>query len=630
MIRDIPVRAREAGPCGVILGVLKALRIILTVSGLALAPIGAYAMQESFYYSIEDLNDGMFGYNLLFVYLVELLLLAFTWSPRWAIFGSVAMCGVLGVAEYAVMLFRFVPIQPWDILSIGTAMSVADNYEFVWTDKIKLLVALYIAMLVISLVCIPKPKRPRLGRLPVRLLCTGLCLLSIGGYINLSGNVGFQEKMGYYPYLFTPTVVYKKNGFYFSFTSLMRYLEIEEPEGYDPRTLRNEAEEAVEKERAEGQGTVKDGTVERPNIIVIMNESFSDLDVYGDVDTGDTDVMSFVNSLTENTVKGYAYSSVKGGNTPNSEFEFLTGNTMAFLPMGSIPYQQYMTDDKVTENIFTRLQDMGYKTYGMHPYNASGWRRDEVYPNLGMSECLFLKDFIYPKYVRNYISDKSVYDMIYRLTAENIDNSTPLAFFTVTMQNHGGYTNGDKFANFNRDVEVHNVPEKLSGYVSTYQSLIKLSDGAFESLVDRYEGTGTPTLILMFGDHQPNSSVTDPVLLGLGRDRNPENLTELSIQYKVPFVMWANYDIEEQHDVITSINNLNIYLSEAAGLELSDYQLFRRAVMEEYPVITANFMISSDGKVVPVDSVDSPLIDTYKKLQYSHMFDKDPLNDFFY
>ena len=99
-------------------------------------------MQESFYYSVEDMSEGMFEYNLLFVYLVELFILALTWSPRWAVFGTVGMCGVLGVVQYAVMLFRFTPIMPWDILSLGTAMSVAGNYEFVWNEKIKMWVAM--------------------------------------------------------------------------------------------------------------------------------------------------------------------------------------------------------------------------------------------------------------------------------------------------------------------------------------------------------------------------------------------------------------------------------------------------------------------------------------------------------
>ena len=48
------------------------------------------------------------------------------------------------------------------------------------------------------------------------------------------------------------------------------------------------------------------------------------------------EVMPFIDSLTENTTRGFAQASVYGAKTPNSEWEYLTGNTMAFLPEGSV------------------------------------------------------------------------------------------------------------------------------------------------------------------------------------------------------------------------------------------------------------------------------------------------------
>ena len=120
-----------------------------------------------------------------------------------------------------------------------------------------------------------------------------------------------------------------------------------------------------------------------PNIIVIMDEAFSDLSVLGDLETN-KDYMPFVHSLqngADNTITGYLNVSVCGGNTADTEFEFLTGNTMAFLPAGSIPYQQYIKD--TTPSLASYLKGLGYETYAQHPYNASGWNRETVYPLLG-------------------------------------------------------------------------------------------------------------------------------------------------------------------------------------------------------------------------------------------------------
>ena len=109
-----------------------------------------------------------------------------------------------------------------------------------------------------------------------------------------------------------------------------------------------------------------------PNIIVIMDEAFSDLAVLGDFQTSE-DCMPFVHKMMAgagNTVSGWLNVSVCGGNTANTEFEFLTGHTMRFLPGGSIPYQQYVREE--TDSLAWQLRGLGYRTIAMHPYNASG------------------------------------------------------------------------------------------------------------------------------------------------------------------------------------------------------------------------------------------------------------------
>ena len=134
----------------------------------------------------------------------------------------------------------------------------------------------------------------------------------------------------------------------------------------------------------------------KPNIIVIMDEAFSDPAVLADFQTNE-DYMPFMHSMmagADNTVSGWLNVSVLGGNTANTEFEYLTGNTMAFLPTGSIPYQQYIKAE--TPSMASHLASLGYKTVAMHPYKATGWDRDKVYPDLGFQEMHFLPDYKNP------------------------------------------------------------------------------------------------------------------------------------------------------------------------------------------------------------------------------------------
>ena len=130
---------------------------------------------------------------------------------------------------------------------------------------------------------------------------------------------------------------------------------------------------------ASGTGS---GDVQPVNLIVVMNESFSDLSVLPGVETN-MDAMPFLRSLTENTVKGYAYSSVFGGTTANSEYEFLTGNTTAFLPAGTVPYQMYVSDGDPT--LVSQMKALGYRAVAAHPYRSSGWNRIPVYRDLALT-----------------------------------------------------------------------------------------------------------------------------------------------------------------------------------------------------------------------------------------------------
>ncbi len=597
---------------------------VFTLIAAVLFPVLAYLMQESFVNSFRDLGSTLtLWFNIAFLYIFELLMFSFTFSPRWACALTVLFSALVGTAQYMVLSFRSLPICPWDLLSIGTALSVVDNYKLEITKRIWFIFAAYLLLIVLALLASDKRismKTHTARKIVARICVFALCIPLSLGYVKTSQDENFQREAGYYPYLFTPTVVYKRDGFYFSFASLLKYLDVSEPDGYNASELSDISEKYKEQENVNAE--------KKPNVIVIMNESFSDLSVLGDFET-DGDSMPFIRSLSENTVKGQAYVSVKGGNTPNSEWEFLTGDSMAFLPAGSIPYQQYIRGE--TPTFMTELKNMGYKTYGIHPYNASGWKRNTVYPLLGIDNMIFNSEFARAERIRQYTSDKAVYEKVIRLYNESLSGDDPVGIFCVTMQNHGGYTNGYDFDNFTPDIHASDVRSPVS--VSTYLSLVKKSDEAFEYLVDYFKTVKDPTVILMFGDHEPNSTVTKPLLDLIGIDENTDDWNVRKNQYVVPFVIWANYDIDEKDGVVTSLNYLNILLSETAGFELTGWQKYRKELSEKYPVITANFAIDEEGTLVAWDKTfpdDDALLAEYHRFQYNHMFDRKNLIEDFY
>ena len=106
-------------------------------------------------------------------------------------------------------------------------------------------------------------------------------------------------------------------------------------------------------------------------------------------------------------------------------------------------------------------------------------------------------------------------------------------------------------------------------------------------------------------------------------DLEGEDLEQL---YKVPFLIWANYDIEEQTIERTSNNYLSTYLADVAGIEKTGYMEFLTDLREKIPCINAIGYWGDDGKFYEIEDESSPyydLIHQYNLLEYNNLFGKE-------
>lgn len=594
-----------------------------------LCPIVSFYLLELFIHNpFADIHFGLH----LFSWLLYLLFygICFFLTGRLNIACALATFLVMavGLLNYFVLTFRGSPILPWDIYSIGTAVSVADNQSFSLTPRTAAVCAGFIVLILLSLHC--------RGRFPLgkfRLGAAAASLLSMAALVSYLQTDNAKDFLGIYREAFTQGYAYNQNGFVVSYLMNTRYLTIDKPAGYDEDGLTDEVDDLLGEDALPVSGPAGEPDSDAaagggeadslPNIIVIMNEAFSDLSVVNDFETN-KEYMPFFNSLTENAVCGTAYVSIIGGNTSNSEFEFLTGDTMAFLPAGSTPYQQYIDSD--LPSYVDVLNQQGYRSIAMHPYYASGWDRELVYDALGFDESYFIDDFAGAPRLRTYVSDWGMYEKIIDLFDEKEDGE-PLFLFGVTMQNHSGYSKD--YSNFSVDVHVTDGDGDYHN-ADSYLSLIAQSDRAYERLIQYFSQTEEDTVIVMFGDHQPTNLETSFFTDVLGIDPSNMSLEDLVLRYQTPFKIWANFDIEEETGVEMSVNYLATYLMELAGLTTSEYQQFLTEMYRTIPAVTANYVIDSEGNVYPysVDADASALpeelrsyLELYQELQYNHLFD---------
>ena len=569
-------------------------------------PLGCFYTFETLTHQMSTMIELAKRLNIAFYY--WLFLFVFFIAGRTSI--SMAICvsaiAIIGVGNYFVVMFRSNPIVPWDIYSFETAMSVADNYVFSVDWALAEHIAMFILMLIVGV-----RTNIRLNKKILRPILTVAMCIPAYFYISYLWQDNLERNTGLKDTLFNAKYMHSKDGFFVSFILDIHFLQIEEPKNYsDEYALSLLNEQEVEKVET---------PEELPDIIAIMDETFSDPAVLGEFETN-KDYMPFVHSILRgevaNTISGYTDVSVLGGNTANSEFEFLTGNSMAFFPNGSVPYLQYIRDGIST--IVPQLEEYGYTTYGTHPYRAKGWNREFIYDLMGFDYRYFQGSFPFEDKLRNYVSDEADFKSI--LEWRN-NTEGPFFMFNVTMQNHSNY--GGDFDNFDPQIVAKFKNTYSNKYLNKYLSLMYETDQDVASLLSELSQSDRKTIVVFWGDHQPNDYVVRPIYKEYGLDFDNQTYEQQQQRQKTPFFIWANYDIQEQTNVEISLNYLNILLFETAGLQLDEYQTFRKNLWQgQIPMMNAVGYRNDDGDLVEYD--DAPeeiqnLLNEYQNIQYYRM-----------
>lgn len=569
-------------------------------------PVGCFYTFETLTHQMSTMIELAKRLNIAFYY--WLFLFVFFIAGRTSI--SMAICvsaiAAIGVGNYFVVMFRSNPIVPWDIYSFETAMSVADNYVFSVDWALAEHIAMFILMLIVGV-----RTNIRLSKKILRPILTVAMCIPAYFYISYLWQDNLERNTGLNDTLFNAKYMHSKDGFFVSFILDIHFLQIEEPKNYsDEYALSLLNEQEVEKVEA---------PEELPDIIAIMDETFSDPAVLGEFETN-KDYMPFVHSILRgevaNTISGYTDVSVLGGNTANSEFEFLTGNSMAFFPNGSVPYLQYIRDGIST--IVPQLEEYGYTTYGTHPYRAKGWNREFIYDLMGFDYRYFQGSFPFEDKLRNYVSDEADFKSI--LEWRN-NTEGPFFMFNVTMQNHSNY--GGDFDNFDPQIVAKFKNTSSNKYLNKYLSLMYETDQDVASLLSELSQSDRKTSVVFWGDHQPNDYVVRPIYKEYGLDFDNQTYEQQQQRQKTPFFIWANYDIQEQTNVEISLNYLNILLFETAGLQLDEYQTFRKNLWQgQIPMMNAVGYRNDNGDLVEYD--DAPeeiqnLLNEYQNIQYYRM-----------
>lgn len=541
--------------------------------------------------------------NFMFIYFLITFFYSFAGKLKFGLVVTTLLTGIIGIINHFITAFRGTPLVPWDLFSLNVALTVLPTFKFTVTKQ----AVIGFILFVITLIILAKLKLQSFANGKVKKLyrvsaCISIVIFIICFYLtNLIAWFDLNEN-------WDPKEEYHNNGLVASLFKQSRNLIIQEPEGYDVESLTSLAE------TIEVPITKNEENQEMPNIIVIMNESFADLTVVGDFKT-DTEYLSYFKSLKENTIKGNLHVSIFGATTPNSEWEVLTSNSMAFVPKRTVPYQQYVL--RKSYSLASIFKELDYSTTAIHCYYPQGYNRNLAYPRLGFDKFYSMYELKDLSFIREYPDDISTYKNIIDIYENKGDKK--MFNFTLTMQNHGSYTD-ENFAN--TVIAEDGKYPKLNQYLS----LIKIADESLKELLTYFENQEEHTIIVMFGDHQPY--VEDEFYNEMLSQKYEDITSKEAVEnkYITPFMIWANYDInEENYSDVTDIstNYLASLILDVANIQKTPYLHFLDELRKEIPIITGNGYMDKTGiyHEFSEENEYTKLIDEYHYLQFNNMFD---------
>ena len=415
-----------------------------------------------------------------------------------------------------------------------------------------------------------------------------------------------RDRLRVIPIMWDQTENYRHNGFALAFAINLPMANVSAPAGYMADAIDRIPVKSLP------AGTTHRG---KPDVIVLMSESFWDPTRLPKVKLT-PDPMPTIRELQG----GNVFSPEFGGMTANVEFEALTGFSNAFLPYGSIPYQQYIRNP--IPSLATFFRGEGYVSRAIHPFQGWFWNRTAVYKAFGFD--MFRSEENMPAMQKRgiFASDESLTKEIIRQADEVED---PFFFFAVTLQGHGPYE-ANRYAKNTIKVEG-DLPEADRQVLATYAQGVKEADDSLKMLMDWAKERDRETIIVLFGDHLPPLNTvysSTGYMKGITAERKgPKD--QMKAEHETPLVVWSNKTGPKKNIGTISPAFLSYQILKQAGYEHPYYTGFLGKVYDHYRVLDRYMLIRKNGKEV-ADWLRQPKIPAslrdYRFLQHDMMFGK--------
>lgn len=393
-----------------------------------------------------------------------------------------------------------------------------------------------------------------------------------------------------------------------------------------PEEIERDYRELTNQLIAESVNEVR-GMEELPTIIVIMNESWWNLDnIPKDKVSYSIDPMQPLWELDERCDLGCVGVNIYGGGTVSSEAEFLMGLNTKFFSTTSDVYLKLK--DRDFPSIVRYFDNMGYKTTSIHPYYDEFYNRETIYKTMGFDESIFEDDMFYNDKFDKFVCDKALMKQI--IYEEEKENENPDFIFATSIASHGWKLEYDHEAltDYEYSVDVK-LADDVQMAEDDYNNFVHHVNGiyeaniAFTELINYYEMQERPVMIVMYGDHCPNLSTTTLASLGVQIQKTDKWVYETENEevkqklYSTPVVVWNNFSDEPFVIEGENINALADKIIDYAELPETRMTLINKHYRQTMKANTRHYMTAPDGTVVDeLSEEQSEGIETLMMIHY--------------
>lgn len=474
------------------------------------------------------------------------------------------------------LIYRDEPFSFIDIVLFRESTAMADKYSLGLTNNMKLMVAglvLVSAALFFFFDYRIDSKRIRAKLLAVIVVLGGFLYSGVYKSDTVYAELGNKELIN----IWSQTQQFKSKGFVYPFIYSIKSSFDSKPEGY---------EEEKAKDKLESYHYTDIASSEKVNVVSIMLESYNDFTKFDGIEWNRSPY-EYYHRLKEESYSGSLITDVFGGGTVESERSYLTGNYNN--PKYRIPTNSYVW----------YFKEQGYRTEFHHPIYGWFYNRRNINPNIGFDNFYHFENK-YNKISEYFLDDYNFFDYIIEDFEKSVAEGEKYFGFATTYQNHGPYPDAEPESPLIGFQEGYD--EKTYNIVNSYLSGIEKTDKAIEKLIEYFRNSEEPTVVVLFGDHNPSLGENNIGFEMLGIEDDLSKIEGAVNYYETPYIFWGNEAAKDALDVefegegsTVSPNFLMTELFEYIGWKGNEFMQYSSDMKEEVDVLN-NVIFKEDGE----------------------------------